>query len=201
MLRASPSDRRTTVLVALVFFSVVAVTVGPLLMSGVSDGAGLKAYAEGWTTNSALFPIIEGMCRVVAGAFGSGPGSAGLLARAVIAVLLAGLSLASGVRPLNDAREFLARAGLLTVAVLLLSPAQYPWYYVWAAPFLALFQWRGLLIAAVTLPITYSYFHFIEIERTGIYHNAVVWLIWAPVWAGLVWDWRAVYPPARANTT
>ena len=42
---------------------------------------------------------------------------------------------------------------------MLLSPAQYPWYYVWFAPFLAFRPWQGFLVLAATVPLYYAFFH------------------------------------------
>jgi hypothetical protein len=74
---------------------------------------------------------------------------------------------------------------LVVAALALLSPAQFPWYAVWIAPFLAFRPWTGFLLLAATLPLYYLDFYLITHGRAEIFPELVVWIIWAPVWAAL----------------
>ena len=77
---------------------------------------------------------------------------------------------------------------MISAAVYLLSPSQFPWYFLWIAPFLCLFPVRGLLLASVLLPLHYLYFYFDAHDLKHVYINGVVWLMWLPVWALLAFD-------------
>jgi hypothetical protein len=88
-------------------------------------------------------------------------------------------------KPVENADDLLGRASLVIAALVLLSPAQFPWYAVWFAPFLAFRPWTGFLLLAATLPLYYLDFYFITQDRAEIFPNVVVWIIWIPVWAAL----------------
>ena len=124
---------------------------------------------------------------------------AGLVARVLVAVLLGGFVLALSRRAIESSIDLVNRASLVVAALVLLVPAQYPWYYVWFAPFLPFRPWLGFLILAATIPLYYAYFHLVARERPEVFEDIVVWIIWAPVWAALVleaarsrWRERAV---------
>ena len=83
----------------------------------------------------------------------------------------------------------LLRGSFICIAALfLLSPTQFPWYFLWVAPLLPLFPVRGLLLAVVTLPLYYAYFHLEPRGAGSAQTYYVVWLVWLPVWALLAFD-------------
>ncbi len=79
----------------------------------------------------------------------------------------------------------MGRASLLVAALVLLSPAQFPWYAVWFAPFLAFRPWAGFLILTATAPFYYMSFHLTAAGEPELFRRYVVWLIWVPVWTAL----------------
>jgi alpha-1,6-mannosyltransferase len=88
-------------------------------------------------------------------------------------------------KPIENADDLLGRASLVIAALVLLSPAQFPWYAVWFAPFLAFRPWTGFLLLVATLPLYYLDFYFITHGRAEIFPDVVVWIIWIPVWVAL----------------
>ena len=70
-------------------------------------------------------------------------------------------------------------------ALVLLSPAQFPWYAVWFAPFLAFRPWTGFLLLTATFPLYYLDFYFIGRDQPEIFTGWIVWIIWLPVWCAL----------------
>jgi hypothetical protein len=88
-------------------------------------------------------------------------------------------------RPIGGTDDLLGRASAVVAALLLLAPAQFPWYAVWLAPFLAFRPWTGLLLLAATLPLYYLLFHFTARDQTATFETVVVWMIWVPVWVAL----------------
>jgi hypothetical protein len=92
------------------------------------------------------------------------------------------------------------RAAPVAFALVLLSPAQFPWYMIWMMPFLAFRPYWGLLATAVTVPLYYAAFHFIARGRYDVFAHGIVWGIWAPVWlllaAEVVYKRRSAAAPA-----
>jgi hypothetical protein len=102
-----------------------------------------------------------------------------------IALTLGGLACALGVKRIAGADNLIGRASLVVAALVLLSPAQFPWYAVWFAPFLAFRPWAGFLVLTATAPLYYMSFYLTAAGEPEIFQRYVVWLIWVPVWAAL----------------
>jgi hypothetical protein len=116
--------------------------------------------------------------------------AAPLVARAVVGVLLILWVLwQSRTLPVHPA-DFCDRALLIVAGIFLLSPAQFPWYYVWLIPFLAIRPRMSLLLLTVLLPLYYLRFYFVARGWTNVFDYGIVWLEFVPVWCLLVWEWR-----------
>ena len=120
------------------------------------------------------------------------------MTRATIALALGGLALWLSFKPLGSADDLMGRASLLVAALVLLSPAQFPWYAVWFAPFLAFRPWAGFLVLTATAPLYYTSFYFAALGEPEAFKRYVVWMIWVPVWAALVFE--AVRKRTRAQS-
>lgn len=169
---------------AIVFSLTTAVLMLPVLISGLGPSSGFVAFAQKWQTNSALFLVWDQLAQLWPLAWPE----AGALAR-----LMAGSVLAAGLlwvcrQPARSREAFLQQAFFCCVALFLLSPTQFPWYYVWVAPLLCLFPSRGLILATALLPLYYLYFHLAPRGLAHVQIYGVVWLIWLPVWGLLLHD-------------
>jgi hypothetical protein len=147
--------------------AIIAAFSAPIYWGGLDSSSGFVAYGESWKTNSALFPALEGAAHGFLDAFGLAADNAGRLVRSALAVFVFLLAL------------WLARP---PIALVLVSPAQYPWYMTWLIPFLAFQPVVGLLAVTATVPIYYASFHFHAMSAYPVYRDVVVWLIWLPVW-------------------
>ncbi len=160
----------------------------PVLQAGLGSDSGFVAYAQKWRASSASFLVAEWLVHLgpqaVLDAF-----DPGLLTRGLLAAMLAAAFIAVLHRKARDGRETVWQMFALAGALYLLSPSQFPWYFVWIAPFLCIFPVRALLLAGALLPLHYLYFHFAARDMEDTYRHGVVWLIWLPVWALLLADW------------
>ncbi len=172
----------------------------PLVTAGLDQSSGLVAYADRWTTNSALSPLIVEASRWVVDMLGTDALRPAFLARAFIALALGAIVLWQCSRPAANAQAEADKWLIVAAAMFLLSPAQFPWYYLWVLPFLALRPVPGLLLLTVTLPFYYSAFYFLSHDAYTVFKHGLVWLIWLPVWGVLIWEGRhsiaaSVRPP------
>ncbi len=134
-------DWRRLLVLAAVFLPFALLAIWPQFSAGLDRDAGVVAYSTTWSRNSALFPVLESVMAFFAGAeHASSLTRAGLVAAIVGAI---GYLAWSPVASLDD---LVSRTTLAIGALLLLSPAQYPWYVVWLMPFLALYPVCGFLV-------------------------------------------------------
>ena len=160
----------------------------PVLQAGLGSDSGFVAYAQKWRASSASFLVAEWLVNMAPDAL-LGAVEPGLLARALLAGLLAAAFTAILRRKARDGRETVYQMFCIAGALYLLSPSQFPWYFVWIAPFLCVFPVRGLVLAGALLPMHYLYFHYAAYDLEDAYRHGIVWLIWLPVWALLATDW------------
>jgi alpha-1,6-mannosyltransferase len=189
---------------ALVFAATIALAALPIILGGLDATSGFVSYANHWSTNSAHFPPLEQALRAVLGALGPAwqdptrlvPGQ---MLRLISAAVLAAFALCWSRRAIKNARDVAARAyGICTVLVLL-SPAQFPWYVLWVLPF-AVLQPRaiGWHVAAALMPLYYLAFATVP-DGSSRDHLNSVWLIWLPTWLALSWDASRHYRASRQH--
>jgi len=191
MVQRGADYRRVTFGIGL-FIVLCALWVVPILLAGFKSGSGLVAYASDWQTNSALFPSIKAMMGGALNLAGLGGEAqadwAGKLARSAVLGLmgLASLYLASG--RIEASFELMVRAAFLVLVILLLSPAQFPWYLTWFSPFLVFLPLWGAVFLHALIPLYYLGFYFFTVDNYSFYSNVVVWVLWIPIWGMLIYE-------------
>lgn len=186
ILRPLTEQKRSLVAALVIFGGLILLWATPVLLGGLDADSGFAAYLAKWTTSSALFPVLERVMATLLNAVNLADAPSGWVTRIPIALVLGGLALALSIKPLRDANDLMGRASILVAALVLLSPAQFPWYAVWFAPFLAFRPWFGFLLLTVTVPLYYMYFYFAAVGEPQVFKQYVVWIIWVPVWAALI---------------
>ncbi len=194
VLRPLAAKPKMLVAALLICAGLLALLAVPFVRTGLAADSGLAAYVTRWQTSSALFPALQSALGLLLAPFGLGDASAGGAARLVIALLLGCFAGVLSVKPVVDTDVLLGRASILVGALVLLSPAQFPWYAAWIAPFLAFRPWAGFLVLNATAPLYYMSFYLTASGAPELFRHYVVWLIWVPVWIALTSEamrWRA----------
>lgn len=153
---------------------------GPILWAGLNQSSGLVAYAQTWKTNSALFPQFEMLTGILFASTSAIEPS--LIARGLVGLLLLGLSLWLAWHPFKTADQLVQKSLILIGALVLLIPAQFPWYFLWVLPLMPLRPVLGLLVLTATMPLYYLGFYFIARDQYDFFANTVVWFVWVPAW-------------------
>jgi uncharacterized membrane protein len=192
-----PDARRVAFAIAM-FAVLIALWSWPILMTGLDSTSGFRAYAESWKTNSALFPMLETAGTAIAQVSSVDPKHVALATKTILAGLLGLLSLAIARRPVSGTADLMQRAGFVTAALMLLSPAQYPWYLLWVVPFLSFWPSPAFLLLGALIPIYYASFHFAARDTLDAASPLLVAAIWLPVWASLAIEARR-YVTSRAT--
>jgi uncharacterized membrane protein len=176
ILRPVIGNRGKLAATALGFLAVSAILFAPVLIAGIDRTSGFLVYGHAWQMNDSLHQAIQ----IVAGN----------RARVVVLLLAFAVAVLSVRKPESIEAPFRACLWILSAAFLL-SPTQFPWYFLWVLPFLALERSQPMLLLTVFLPLYYARFYFEAIRAPELFDHGIVWLEFAPVWAALlVAMWR-----------
>ncbi len=157
----------------------------PQLPHGVETNSGLVTYSQSWQTNSFLFTQTENLLAAF------GVADADLATRWLVALLISAAALALAIPKLTGPLDAAARMLAVTTVLFLLSPTQYPWYFLWMLPFLVIVPVWPLLVLPVTLPLYFLRYGFAERGETSFFENVVVPIEFGPILLLLgVWLWQ-----------
>lgn len=150
----------------------------PILLAGLGPDSGFEAYAGRWDNNAGLFALHREAWRAVLPRFGVHPGHGDDLARWITAAALALGVVALAIRPIRSGRALVDRCLIAVAALFLLSPTQFPWYYIWLMPMLAIRP-----VAALWLYTPLLALYYLQGDWAG-----VVWIEHLPVLALLAYE-------------
>lgn len=165
--------------------AVLAVVMGPLLLSALRPGSGLSAYAAGWSNNNGFYAWL---LYAVYAAMGSWE-AAERVVRPALALATFGLAFLAAVRGDETSGSLACRALVVAAGVFYLSPAQFPWYALWFLPLAVLCCSWPLLLASATLPFYYLFFPLWPVRNGVWFFYGVAFIHSVPVLGWLLYDW------------
>lgn len=182
VLRASTAGKRTLAKAVAVSGAVLLLVCSPMLWAiPLGDRSGFVAYGEQWEMNDALFMVVAKGVRILAEPFGLFEANIESLTRWTVAGMLLGWVLVLLRKPIGDSSDLFNRLVLAIGALFMLSPTQYPWYFLWLLPLLTLSPRPSLLLLTLMLPVYYLKFYYSALGEIDTFHNVVVWMEYAPV--------------------
>ncbi len=182
-------NRRRLAISVCVFIGVSLVLYSPVIVAGLDAQSGFTAYGKRWEMNDALYMLVLWAVEYVLSIFSWKASFAHLITRGLISLILVGWITWVCRSVPKQPIELWDRALLIVAAVFLLSPTQFPWYYVWLVPFLAVRPRFSLLMLSVLLPLYYLRFYLRAHDNVEFFDNYVVWLEYVPVWVMLGREW------------
>lgn len=182
-----PLLQQPTRLLAAVAFAglIVLALYWPIIATQLDRSSGFVAFSTDWERISASFLILTATANLIPQFVLEPDSLARLMAAALIAITVLLSNRKPVVGPADTVQGFLVAA----CAMLLLSPVQLPWYFIWIAPFLCVFPYRGLLLMTLTLPLYYVFFKLTALGVDEAWLLGLVWAMWLPVWIVLAFDW------------
>lgn len=189
-------SRRNALICLSIFVPVVLIALSPMLLSHDMGMKSLLLYSNLWHDNDGFFGLVRAGVGAAGGWLGMQANAVRLVARLLAASALGAVLatlLCSRLKTLQVHKQML----IVVAALFLFSPTEFPWYYTWLIPLLALWPVAALLLYSATL---------------GLYHwhslwPPVVWLEHLPVWLVLFWQlsrqfiprWRKRTQPAMSG--
>lgn len=191
LLRSTSCKREGLLPAALVFVLLIAILFVPIVLGILgAESSGFAAYGGRWEMNDGLFMgfLKSAEFGYAALGFEKDPKAVNRAAR-VVALMVLLLWIGGVARvPIRNHWDLCNRIVLVLGVAFLLSPTQYPWYYIWMVPFLALSPRPSMMLLTFTLPIYYVLFFFERRQNIEIFHHGIVWLEFAPVYALIIWE-------------
>jgi hypothetical protein len=176
LLRPALHKPRKLLLGGAVFVAVWAAMMSPMFFCEGAPQSGLTRYAEAWQNNAGFFALHHRFWEWALPRLGSEAWRSQLVTRWVtvgLVVLWVGVLI---VRPIRDGSDLCRRSLWAVAGPYLVSPTQFPWYYTWLVPLLAVRTAWPLLLYTALLPLYY-------VQYT---HPWVLWLEHGPVWLMLI---------------
>ncbi len=175
-------DRRVMSASVVILASLCALWAAPILLGGLDASSGFVAYAQQWQANSALLPALRETVRHLLSGWDVSADMAGGIARLLLASVAGLCAVAVALRPLASPADLMRRIAAVTLILVLVSPAQFPWYLLWTLPFLPFAPRLGVMLLVVLTPLYYLSFHFGALHLYAVFRDRVVWVIWVPIW-------------------
>jgi hypothetical protein len=164
----------------------LAVSLLPMILGGPRQTSGLTAYGRYWEMNDALYALLAWSVESLSVVFSLSHTWSPILPRlAVAAIVIAGVLWLAWRRDMAVEQQYLMAVTLM----FMLSPTQFPWYYLWLLPFLAIHPHPALIFYASLLPLYYLRPLMEFYDRTQVFDYGIVWIQHGPVIAWLLWDW------------
>jgi alpha-1,6-mannosyltransferase len=172
-----------------IFILTCTILYAPVFLSDLGQSSGFTAYGKEWEMNDALYMLVLWGVEYGLWAFSGDAGLKQIITRCIVAVLLmAWITWVCRKRP-EQPVDYWDRSLLIVAGVFLLSPTQFPWYYVWMIPFLVIRPRYALLVLSALLPLYYLRFYFQARDQVTLFDNYLVWLEYLPVWIMLLREW------------
>jgi len=172
--RGSP---RRLVLAGIAAGAVIAALWAPVLSVTHDHTSGFVAYTERWQFNDGFFRASTWALSNVLPLFSVDASQARSIMRPVAAALVLLTAFWVCRRPPAGVTDSCRRMLIITASLFLLSPTQFPWYWLWLLPMLTVIPAPALLLYTVLLPI-----YILQEYVMSPWINAAQH---APVWAAL----------------
>lgn len=158
----------------------------PVALSRLDASSGFTAYAQRWQMNDSAYLLVHEFAKLCS------VENAHLIARSTMAVALLGVIIFCLRRFKPDFNGLVSGVTVFTAALFLLSPTQFPWYYLWVLPLLPLRPMWSLLALTATLPLYYLRFPLEALGHAHWFDYGIIWIEFVPIWLLLAWElWRS----------
>jgi len=153
LLRNFLQDRKLLLKFIGVFAGIVIILFIPVLLSKLDDTLGFLKYAGKWINNAAVYSIFQWIVQETISLFQLSISCLSCINRWGIIIIYL-VIIAIILRKTQENKLVFFYKALLIVAVLyLISPTQFPWYYTWMVPLLAIRPKASLLLYPLLLPL------------------------------------------------
>ncbi len=160
----------------------------PLIISYFDQGSGIESYSRSWQNNDSIFRIILAVSEFILSLIGYHPGHGQFISRVAVACLIVLLVLYFSKNKTKNNLDYFKTSLVIISLTFFLSPAQFPWYYLWILPFLTIVPYKPLLLLSVLMSLYYLRYYFEPRGHYEFYYRYIVWLEYLPVIGWILYD-------------
>jgi hypothetical protein len=153
LLRNFWDDKKQLLRYVGLFIAIVFILFIPVLLTRLDESLGFIIYASKWINNAAFYTIFKWLNQQLVSLFSISISYIGFINRIGILVLYVICTYFIIRRVPEDQVHFFQKAFLIVAVLYLISPTQFPWYYTWIVPLLAIRPMISLLIYPLLLPL------------------------------------------------
>jgi alpha-1,6-mannosyltransferase len=190
ILRPLTQDPKRLSLGIAIFVLTIATLMFPYYSTGINESSGLVSFGQSWQNNDSIFKILVWGSELILEMLGKHPGHGQFMARIVVFTLITSWIFYVSSQHNDQPKELFEKSLLIIAAVFLLIPTQFPWYYTWMLPFLAVNRRPSLLLLTALLPLYYLRYYLEPRGMVSYFNYVVVWIEFMPVWILLILEWR-----------
>jgi rSAM/selenodomain-associated transferase 2/rSAM/selenodomain-associated transferase 1 len=183
------STRRGALLGIGLFTLLAALLAWPIVLAGLGPTSGLSAYAQRWQMNDSAYLLVHELVSRFSSAHGH------TLARIITASLVLVVGAIALLRYRPDPSWLAGSMLAVAAALFLLSPTQFPWYYLWVLPLLSITPVWSLLALTASLSLYYLRFPLSAAGQAAWFDYGVVWFQFVPIWVWLALELRGRFAP------
>jgi len=162
----------------------------PMYMAGLDNSSGLIAYGQSWQNNDSAFKLLTYVSKFFLEVLEFETFHKSYMARFIVIALTGIWILYITLSKKYKNTDLFTKSLFIVAFAFLLSPTQFPWYYTWLLPFLAIKPKFSLLLLTALLPMYYLRFYFQPRDQFDLFVNVIVWIEFVPVWALIFWEWK-----------
>jgi len=156
-----------------------------VLAGQIGADSGFITYSRTWQNNDANFRLLHLALSELTYLVGGNIYQTNFYTRELVVLIYLVILALLCYRPSKDARELIRKFGLATTTLFLLSPTQFPWYYLWIVPFLTIAPFWPLLLYCLLLPIYYLQYYLPMVGYRDLFYNSIVWFEHLPFWIAI----------------
>lgn len=187
ILRSELKNPKNLLVLSLIFSATCFILFLPVFTSGIDDTSGFTAYGKKWEMNDALYMLFYRAVGLILGPEAQFE-QQHFWTRILVGTLLLVGSLWVLRREAQSPEQLLKQSFIIITLLFMLSPTQFPWYYLWVLPFLPMIPSPGMVLLAMLLPLYYLRFYYDGLDQVVFFDNQLVWVEYIPVWILLGWE-------------
>ena len=174
----------------LVFLVLIPAIFSLLILVKFDNLSGFIAYSSSWENNSSFFRLCLFLFEYILSLVKNAPDHSQIYARIFILMILVSWVFFQVVKYDLSKLDLFKRALFIVAALFLVSPTQFPWYYIWLLPLLAIVPKFSLILLTAQLSFYYLRFYLEPRGLIDVFNNVIVWVEFVPVWVLLIIESR-----------